>query len=121
MMYPLVRELAGDGIPVTVTCRVLKIARQPHYRWLRSPVSGRELDDACLANAIFDAHCDDPEFGHRFLADEVRRAGHTSCDRTVWRHSRSPRSTFRTRCRELRRIKLVRWCEVRLGHMSLDS
>jgi hypothetical protein len=27
MMYPLVRELAGDGIPVTVTCRVLKIAR----------------------------------------------------------------------------------------------
>jgi hypothetical protein len=24
MMYPLVRELAGDGIPVTVTCRVLE-------------------------------------------------------------------------------------------------
>jgi putative transposase len=39
MMYPLVRELAADGIPVTVTCRVLKIARQPYYRWLacRSP------------------------------------------------------------------------------------
>jgi hypothetical protein len=30
MMYPLVRELAGDGVPVTVTCRVLKIARQPY-------------------------------------------------------------------------------------------
>lgn len=29
MMYPLVRELADDGIPVAVTCRVLKIARQP--------------------------------------------------------------------------------------------
>ena len=28
-MYPLVRELAVDGIPVAVTCRVLKIARQP--------------------------------------------------------------------------------------------
>ena len=26
MMYPLVRELAADGIPVTVTCRVLKLA-----------------------------------------------------------------------------------------------
>ena len=39
MMYPLVRELAADGIPVAVTCRVLKIARQPYYRWLaaRSP------------------------------------------------------------------------------------
>ena len=36
-MYPLVRELAVDGIPVTVTCRVLKIARQPYYRWLAEP------------------------------------------------------------------------------------
>jgi putative transposase len=34
MIYPLVRELAADGIRVTVTCRVLKIARQPYYRWL---------------------------------------------------------------------------------------
>lgn len=39
MMYPLVKELASDGVPVTVTCRVLKLARQPYYRWLetRSP------------------------------------------------------------------------------------
>ncbi len=86
MMYPLVRELAGDGIPVTVTCRVLRIARQPYYRWLKAPVSDRELDDAYLANAVFDAHRDDPEFGYRFLADEVRQAGYTACDRTVWRH-----------------------------------
>ena len=35
-MYPLVRELAEDGIPVTVTCRVVKIARQPYCRWLAS-------------------------------------------------------------------------------------
>ena len=34
MIYPLVRELAADGIPVAVTCRVLKIARRPYYRWL---------------------------------------------------------------------------------------
>ena len=32
MIYPLVRELAVDGVAVTVTCRVLKIARQPYYR-----------------------------------------------------------------------------------------
>ena len=31
-MYPLVRELAADGIPVAVMCRVLKIALQPYYR-----------------------------------------------------------------------------------------
>ena len=86
MMYPLVRELAVDGIPVTVTCQVLKIARQPYYRWLKEPVTDRELAEARLANAIFDAHRDDPEFGYRFLADEVRSGGHTVCDRTVWRH-----------------------------------
>ena len=40
-MYPLVRELAADGIPVTVTCRVLKLARQPYYRWLACPVTDR--------------------------------------------------------------------------------
>ena len=85
MMYPLVRELAGDGVPVTVTCRVLKIARQPYYRWLASPVTDAELAEAYLANALFDAHRDDPEFGYRFLADEARDAGLEACDRTMWR------------------------------------
>ena len=87
-MYPLVRELAVDGVPVAVTCRVLKIARQPYYRWLRSPVTDRELDSAHLANAVFDAHRDDPEFGYRFLTDEVCDAGHVVCERTVWKTCR---------------------------------
>jgi len=60
MMYPLVRELAVDGVPVTVTCRVLKIARQPYYRWLVSPVTDAEVTAAYRANALFDAHHDDP-------------------------------------------------------------
>jgi putative transposase len=85
MIYPLVCELADDGVPVTVTCRVLNIARQPFYRWLRSPVTDEELDEAWLTNAVFDAHQGDPEFGYRLLADEVRQAGHEVCDRTVWR------------------------------------
>jgi transposase InsO family protein len=91
MMYPLVRELASDGIPVTVTCRVLKIARQPYYRWLTDPVPDRLLDEAWLANTLFDAHTDDPEFGYRFLADEARTSGHAVCDRTVWRICRDHR------------------------------
>lgn len=33
-MYPLVRGLASDGVPVTATCRVLKITHQPSYQWL---------------------------------------------------------------------------------------
>jgi putative transposase len=85
MTFPVVRELAVDGIPVTVTCRVLKLCRQQYYRWLVEPVSDAELDEAWVANAVFDAHRDDPEFGYRFLADEVRHAGHEVSDRTVWR------------------------------------
>ncbi|GAA3515363.1 hypothetical protein GCM10022262_42820 [Georgenia daeguensis] len=85
MMYPLVRELAGDGIPVTVTCRVLKIARQPYYRWLTHPVTASEYEQAYRANALFDAHRDDPEFGYRFLVDEAREAGEPMAERTAWR------------------------------------
>jgi len=78
-----VSELAVDGILVAVTCRVLKLARQPYYRWLAAPVGARELEAAHLANVLFDAHRDDPEFGHRMLADEAARAGLVACDRTV--------------------------------------
>ena len=84
-MYPLVRELADDGIPVTVTCRVLDIARQPYYRWLASPVTDAELTAAYRANALFDAHRDDPEFGYRFLVDEAREAGEPMAERPAWR------------------------------------
>ena len=85
MIYPLVRELADDGVPVTVTCRVLKIARQPYYRWLANPVTDAELEEAHRANALFDAHIDDPEFGYRFLVDEARDAGQLMAARTAWR------------------------------------
>lgn len=70
---------------MTVTCRVLGIARQPYYRWVAQPVTAAELAEAYLANALFDAHRDDPEFGYRFLADEARAVGHVACDRTMWR------------------------------------
>lgn len=79
------RELAGDGIPVTVTLRVLKIARQPYYRWLKALVTDAEVAAAYRANALFDAHRDDPEFGHRLLAGEAREGGQAMADRTAWR------------------------------------
>jgi putative transposase len=85
MIYPLVRELAEDGIPVTVTCRVLEIARQPYYRWLANPITDADRARAHRANALFDAHRDDPEFGYRFLADEARVRGHSMAARTAWR------------------------------------
>ena len=78
-------ELAADGIPVAVTCRVLKLARQPYYRWLSARVTVAELVEAYRANALFDAHRDDPEFGYRFLVEEARQAGEVMAERTAWR------------------------------------
>ena len=84
MRYPLVRELADDGIPVTVTCRVLKIARQPYYRWLQAPVTAAELTAAHRANALFEAHRDDPEFGYRYLHEGAAEAGQVMAGRAAW-------------------------------------
>ncbi|WP_420094726.1 integrase [Nocardia asteroides] len=79
------KELAADGIPVVVTCRVLELARQPYYRWLAAPVTTGEVIEAYRAAALFDAHRDDPEFGYRFLADEAAIAGEVMAGRTAWR------------------------------------
>lgn len=65
--------------------RVLKLARQPYYRWLADPVTDAEYVAAHRANALFDAHADDPEFGYRFLVEEARDAGHPMAERTAWR------------------------------------
>ena len=78
-------ELAAAGIPVTVTCRVLKLSRQPYYRWLATPITPTEVVEAYRANALFDAHRDDPEFGLRLLTDEARDNGEAMSDRTAWR------------------------------------
>jgi transposase InsO family protein len=80
-----VSELAADGIPVAVSLRVLKLSRQPYYRWRKQQVTESELVEAYRANALFDAHRDDPEFGYRFLAGEAESAGQRMCERTAWR------------------------------------
>lgn len=79
------RDLASSGVPAEVSLQVLELGRSPYYRWLARPVTDSELAEAYLANAIFDAHRDDPEFGYRFLFDEVNDAGHVVSERTVWR------------------------------------
>ena len=80
MMFPLVLDLAADHIPIAVTCRELGFSKQAFYQWKSDPVSQRDWDDAHLINAAIDIHHDDPEFGYRFIADELsvaacRRAG----------------------------------------------
>ncbi|PRY06858.1 transposase InsO family protein [Kineococcus rhizosphaerae] len=78
-------ELAAEGISVVLTCRVLSIARQVYYRWLAEPVTDAELEQAYRANALHDAHREDPEFGYRYLHEEAARAGQPMSARTAWR------------------------------------
>ena len=85
MSYPLVRDLAAEGIPVRLTCGVLGHSTQAYYAWLAAPVSRRDLEDAYVTNALIDAHGDDPEFGYRLLADEVASAGLVAGERRIWR------------------------------------
>lgn len=85
MTYPLVRDLAADGIPVTVTCRVLKFSPQAFYAWCAHPVSDRDLVDAYAMNAAYEIHAEDPGLGYRFIADELAAAGHVLSERRVWK------------------------------------
>jgi putative transposase len=91
MIYPLVQELADDGIAVRLTCGVLGFSAQGYYKWRRSPVCRRDLDDAHLVNAIVDIHRDDPEFGYRFISDELEDAGHQASENRVHRLCREHR------------------------------
>lgn len=63
----------------------MKLSRQPYYRWLATPVPEADVTQAYRANALFDTHRDDPEFGYRYLADEAKAAGYPMAVRTAWR------------------------------------
>lgn len=78
-------ELAADGIPVAVSLRVLKLSRQPYYRWRHQQVTQAELVEAYRANALRGAHLDDPEYGYRLLVDEAAETGEKMSERTAWR------------------------------------
>lgn len=91
MMYPLVRDLAAEGFPVRLTCGVLGFSTQAFYKWRARPCSDRDYDDARLTNVLVDLHGDDPEFGYRFLTDELEAAGHAVGERRVWRLCRDQR------------------------------
>jgi len=91
MMFPLVRDLAAEGFPVRLTCGVLGFSAQAFYKWQANPVSDRDWHDAHVINAIVDVHADDPEFGYRFIADELDAAGQPTNERRVWRLCRDQR------------------------------
>ena len=91
MMFPLVADLAAEGVPVRLACGVLGFSPQAFYKWRARPCSDRDWADAHTINAIVDVHADDPEFGYRFIADELEELGERSCERRVWRLCRQQR------------------------------
>jgi putative transposase len=91
MKFPLVRELADEGFPVRLTCGVLGFSTQAFYKWANNPICRRDLEDAHLVNAIRDVHEDDPEFGYRFITDELRDDGHNVGEGRVHRLCREHR------------------------------
>jgi hypothetical protein len=91
MMFPLVADLAAEGVPVRLTCGLLGFSPQAFYKWKRRPCSARDWADAHTTNAILDVHADDPEFGYRFpdvLADDVATALTLSVDQRMLRKAR---------------------------------
>jgi len=85
MKYPLVEELKAEGVRVTTSCRVLGFSPQGFYKWRKDPCSNRDRADAELVNVILDIHEGDPEFGYRFIADELHRLGHCVSENRVHR------------------------------------
>ena len=72
MIYPLVRDLAADGIPVTVTCRVLGFSTQALLQ-VAEPTRSRSGTGPTRtwSTPPSTIHADDPAFGYRFIADEL--------------------------------------------------
>jgi putative transposase len=91
MKFPLVRDLAERGFPVRLTCGVLGFSTQAFYKWRAHPMCDRDWADAHLVNAIVDVHGDDPEFGYRFIADEVKALGHVTSETRVHKLCREHR------------------------------
>lgn len=85
MIYPLVEQLKSEGVRVTTSCRVLGFSPQGFYKWCAAPCSNRDRSDAELVNVMLDIHHDDPEFGYRFITDELHRLGHRASENRVHR------------------------------------
>lgn len=56
MIYPVVGELADEGVPVRVACRVLRVSPSGFYEWRDRPLSRRDRSDLELASTIRQIH-----------------------------------------------------------------
>ena len=72
MIYPVVCELAADGVPVTVACRVLEVSTSGYYEWRSRPASDRAWEQAHLMEQIRQVHAASyGTYGHRRVHAEL--------------------------------------------------
>ena len=64
---------------------VLGFSKQAFYAWKAAPVKDRDWADAHVINAAWDVHRDDPAFGYRFIADELKDQGLAAGENLVQR------------------------------------
>ena len=82
MMFRLVRELAGDGVPVAVACRVLQVSRSGYHAWSRRPPSARAVADEQLTGTIVAIHEMSPRsYGAPRVHAELRLGMGVACGR----------------------------------------
>jgi putative transposase len=73
MMYPLVRELADDGVPVAVSCRVLSVSASGYYEWKDRPASPSDERNALLLKHVREIHENSREtYGSPRVTAELR-------------------------------------------------
>ncbi len=64
---------------------MLGFFKQATYTWKADPVMDRDWADAHLINGALDVHRDNPAFGYRFIADELKDQGLATGENQVQR------------------------------------
>ncbi len=92
MIYPVVRELAADQVPVAVACRVLAVSTSGFYAWRDRLASARRHADVQLVEVIRDIHTRSREtYGSPRVHAELRlgqgmRVGRKRVERLMREH-----------------------------------
>ncbi|MEV4536237.1 IS3 family transposase [Asanoa sp. NPDC049518] len=82
MIYPVVVDLAAQGIAIAVACRVLGVSTSGFYDWKDRPPSPRSVADEALGELIADIqHMSRGSYGSPRVHAELRLAAGVRCGR----------------------------------------